>query len=183
MSPFKPAGKQARWRSLYERLCRVTVGDVLTYEEMAELLQLNPVGDRHVMQMAMRRAARELEQVNKHAVAALPNIGYRVVEPAGHVILAKHHQGKAGRSLERSHSKVINVDLNATSPELRHIIEIGAAAIAAQMDFNRRMDLRQSNLEQAVQAVASKTNRTDEELAELRERLARLEQRRASEST
>lgn len=182
MSPFGPAGDRARWRTLYERLQKVNVGDVLTYEAMGALLQLDPVADRHAMQMAMRRAARELEEVDKHAVDSVLNVGYRVVETADHVMLAKRHQRKAGKSLVRSHSKVVNVDLRDTSPELRHVIEVGAAAIAAQLNFNRRMDLRQSNLERAVQAVANKTDRTDEELAELRERLARLEQRRTSGS-
>lgn len=178
MSPFVSAGDQARWRTLYQRLRKLLVGDVLTYDEMGALLQLDPMTDRHTMQMAMRRAARELEEVDKHAVDSVLNVGYRIVEAADHVMLAKRHQRKAGKSLVRSHSKVVNVDLNNTSPELRHVIEVGAAAIAAQLDFNRRMDLRQSNLERAVQAVASKTDRTDEELAALRERLARLEQQR-----
>jgi hypothetical protein len=182
MSPFEPAGQQARWRTLYQRLRKVNVGDVLTYEEMGALLQLDPVVDRHTLQMAMRRAAQELEKVDKHAVDSVVNTGYRVVEAADHVMLAKRHQRKAGKSLVRSHSKVVNVDLNNASPELRHVLEVGAAVLSAQMDFNRRMDLRQSNLERVVQAVATKTDHTDEALAELRDRLVRLEQRKTSGS-
>jgi hypothetical protein len=182
MSPFTPIGPTARWRTLYGLLRALEVGDVLTYETMAVALDLDPAKDRAITQLAMRRAARELEEQDKHAVEPITNVGYRIVEPETHVVLAKRHQRKAGRSLERGHSKVVNVNLNDVSPELRHIIEVGALAMAAQMDFNRRMDLRQSNLEQAVQAVHTKTERTDEELSDLRERLARLEQRRTSGS-
>jgi hypothetical protein len=158
------------------------VDEVLTYEAMGALLNLDSVTDRHPIQMAMRRAARELEQINKHAVDSVPTVGYRIVAASEHVGLAKRHQGKAGRSLVRSYSKVINVDLNGASPELRRVIDVCATVLAAQMDFNRRMDLRQSNLERAVESVVTKTDRTEEELAELRERLARLEQRRTSGS-
>lgn len=182
MSPFEPTGRQARWRTLYEQLNKLDVGAVLTYEEMGKLLDLDPVSDRHALQMAMRRAAHELEQLDKHAVDAVPTVGYRVVTASEHVGLAKRHQGKADRSLVRSYSKVVNVDLNGASPELRRVVDVCAAVLAAQMDFNRRMDLRQSNLERALETVATKTDRTEEELTELRERLARLEQRRTSGS-
>ena len=47
------------------------------------------------------------------------------------------------------------------------------------MDFNKRLDVRQTKLEQTVRDIADSQRtdrkRTDEEVAELRERLARLE--------
>ena len=44
-----------------------------------------------------------------------------------------------------------------------------------QMEFNRRTDVRQKKLEDALDAVREKSTRTDEEVAELRARLDRLE--------
>lgn len=187
MSPFQPAGGRARWRVIYDLLKVRKVGDVLDYDEMALALELDPLKDRTVIQLAMRRAAKELETVNKHAVDAVPNEGYCIVQPSEHVNLARRHQTKARRSLVRGHSKVVNVDFNAMDPEARKAFEIIAGAFAAQLDFNRRMDIRQSHLERAVKAVTEQTEeqsqRTDGEIEALKARLRRLEEKRTSEST
>lgn len=181
MTAFEPVGEQARWRTLYYLIRDVAVGDLLSYEEMATALDLDPLKDRNIIQLAMRRAGRELETTNKRAVDAVPNQGYRVVEPEEHALLARRHQRKSNRSLVRGHSKVVNVDFNQMDPEARKAIELMASAFASQMDFNRRMDVRQANLEKAVEAVTRQTeaqaNRTDEELAALHDRLRRVEER------
>jgi hypothetical protein len=160
---------------LYDLLRVRQVGDLVDYPTMAEALELDPVKDRTAIQLAMRRAAQELETEDKHAVDAVSGVGYRIVEPTAHLDLARRHQRKAGRSLARGHSKAVNVDFNAVDPETRRAFEVVASAFAAQMDFNRRMDVRQRNLERAVEAVTQRSERTNEELATLRARLARLE--------
>lgn len=181
MSPFKPVGDRARWRVIYDLLRKLNVGDILSYDEMGDALDVDPGKDRLTIQLAMRRAARELEVADKHAVDAVTNEGYRIVEPTEQAALAHRHQKKARRSLARGQSKVVNVDFNLIGPETRKAFEIMAGAFAAQIDFNRRMDIRQRHLEKAVEAVTVRTEenaqRTDEELAELRARLRRLEEK------
>lgn len=181
MAAFEPVGEQARWRILYSLIKDVAVGGVLTYEEMATALDLDPLKDRTPIQLAMRRAARELETVDKRAVDAVTNQGYRVVQPEGHLVLAKRHQKKANQSLRRSYSKVINIDQNGIDPGLRRVAEVTATALSAQMDFIRRVDVRQTNLEKAVEAVTQQTEkraqRTSEEIAALHDRLRRLEEK------
>ncbi len=175
MSPFEPAGETARWRILYDLLSGRTVGDVLNYEVMAEALDLDPIEDRHTIQLAMRRASKELELENKHAVEAVQNVGYRIVEPEEHLRLARGQQRRSSRALARGHSKVVNVDLSNVDPEVRNAFQVVASAFAMQMEFNRRTDVRQKKLEDALDAVREKSTRTDEEVAELRARLDRLE--------
>ena len=175
MSPFEPAGETARWRILYDLLSGRTVGDVLNYEVMAEALDLDPIEDRHTIQLAMRRASKELELENKHAVEAVQNVGYRIVEPEEHLRLARGQQRRSSRALARGHSKVVNVDLSNVDPEVRNAFQVVASAFAMQMEFNRRTDVRQKKLEDALDAVREKSTRTNEEVAELRARLDRLE--------
>jgi hypothetical protein len=180
MSPFVPSGRQARWKTIYDLLTTKQVGELLSYVEMAEVLRLNPVKERSVIQLAMRRAAREFEVVNKHAVSVVVNEGYRIVEYQEHLKLAQQHQRKSGKALARGQSKVVNVDFQQIDTETRKAFEIFAAAFAAQADFMRRMDVRQANLEQAVLAVTQRTEeqlqRTDGEINQLQERLRKLEQ-------
>lgn len=176
MSPFEPAGDIARWRTLYELLQKLTVGDVLTYEAMAEALELDAEDDRHTIQVAMRRASKELEEENKHATEAVKNVGYRIVEPEEHLTLARRQQRKSSKALVRGNSKVVNVDLSDVDPEVRKAFQVMASAFAMQMEFNRRTDVRQKKLEESLDAVKQQSSRTDEEVAELRARLERLEQ-------
>ncbi len=180
MSPFEPSADKARWRVLYEHLSRRKPGDLFTYEEMGEALGLDPVADRHTMQLAMRRAAKEFLYVDKHAVDSVTNVGYRVVLPPEHMQLARRQQRRSSKALKLGHSQVTNVDFNQMGPEERKAFELVARAIGMQMDFNRRMDVRQKRMEDAVGAVVARHDRSEEEIAELRARLERLEARRES---
>lgn len=174
-APFEPAGEIARWRSVYDMLKPLAVDDVLTYEDVADVLGLDAEKDRSLMQSTIRRAARTYETVDKHALVAVPNVGYRVVRADEHVVLARGQQRRASRSLQRGHSKVVNVDLRGLSPEVRQLTEATARAFSLQMDFNRRFDVRQQRLESVVSEVSERTERSEAEIGELKARLARLE--------
>lgn len=175
MNLFEPIGDRARWRVLYEMLVKHDVGDVVSYPEMGAVLNLDPDADRHVIQMALRRAASEFLEVDKRAVDVIPNIGYRVVAAEEHMGLARRQQRRSNRALARGRSQVVNVNLNEVEPEARKAFEVMAQAFSMQMDFNRRMDVRQARLERAVHSMTTRHERTDDEVAELRHRLELLE--------
>lgn len=179
MSPFEPAGEQARWRTIYALLRDTEVDSVLTYEEMATALGLDPVANRHLIQVSMRRAAKELEVVNNHAVTPVVNVGYRVVRAEEHLDLARRHQRKSSRALAVSRSKVTHVDWAALDPTTRTAFEVVAQALTAQISFNRRLDIRQQQLSEALAEVQREheetRKRTSDELATIQERLAKLE--------
>jgi hypothetical protein len=177
-APFQPIGVIARWRTIYSLLVARQVDDVLDYGTMAAALDLNVAEDRYIMQASMRRAAKEFEQVDKHAVVAIPGVGYRIVEPEEHLVLAKAQQRRSSRALVRGYSKVTNVDMSDLTPANRMLFQAVAQAFAMQQDFNRRTDIRQAKLEEALDGIREKTVRTDDEIAELRARLNRLEEER-----
>ena len=182
MSPFQPAGDKPRWRVVYELLVKVETGGTLSYQEMGSALGLDPDTDRHAIQMAVRRAAREHEVTDNRALDAVPNVGYRIVSAPEHIDLASRHQRKAGRSIARGRSKVEHVDLSGVDPQTRKAFEVMAVAFRMQADFNRRLDVRQKRLEQQVAAATSAQSHTSEELADLRERLERLEAERGGDA-
>ncbi len=175
MSPFQPAGERARWHAVYDLLCKTETGDVLTYEVIGEALGLDAESDRHAIQMAVRRAAKEHEIVNKRAIEAAPNQGYRVVEAPEHLRLARGQHKRASKALARGQSKVVHVDLSGLEPETRRAFEVVARAFAMQVEFNKRFDVRQSKLEGAITSMTERTERTEQEIADLKARLARLE--------
>lgn len=172
---FEPIGDRARWRVIYDMLRELDVGDVLTYEAAGEALDLEPTKDRHAIQMAVRRAAKEHEREDRRALDAVPNFGYRIVETEQHLALARRHQRKSDRSLDRAKSKVVNVDLTGVDTEVRRAFEVTATALSMLADYSRRLDVRQRNLEEAVRATQERQDRSGEQIAELHARLDRLE--------
>lgn len=178
MTAFRPLGTQARWRTIYhDVLTPANVGDLLTYERLAEALDLHPLRDRATIRSALRRAAREYLDEKGRALAPMTGVGYRVVEPVGHMMLARHQQGKAGRALARGHGLTTKVDLSGVDREVRHAFEVMAEAFTLQMDFNRRFDTRQAHLEDAIRATEIRQDRTAEEVEVLQERLRQVEER------
>lgn len=175
MPPFEPVGELPRWRVLYDLLVLVPTDGILTYDRMAEALGLDAATDRHAIQMAMRRAARELLEQDRRAVDVVPNRGYRVVKAPEQMTLAKRQQRRSSRALKRGHDQVTHVDLSQLDPDTRGAFEVVARAFAAQMDINRRLDIGQRRLREAVESVTERQDRSDEEIARLRERLERLE--------
>lgn len=175
MPNFVPLGIEARWRTVYEILQTAATDTIVSYEMLGGALGLDPDEDRHAIQMAMRRAAKEHEEVDKRAIDSVPNVGYRIVQPPEHIMLARRQQRRSTRALARGYSKAVNVDLDKLDPETHRVIEVIARGFAVQMDFNRRTDVRQSRLEEALASVSKRIDRTEEQNAELRARLERLE--------
>jgi hypothetical protein len=173
---FEPLADRARWRIIYDDLLvTASTGQLLTYEVLATALGIDPEADRHVIQAAIRRAAKEYLEADKRALDVVPNKGYRVVEAPEHLRLARRHQQRASRQLVAGHSKTVNVDLTGLDPETRHAFEVVGRALALQMDFNRRLGGRQEELEDTMSQVLASQERSAGEIAVLRNRLERLE--------
>lgn len=175
MKPFEPIGDVARWQLIYDAISTRPVGAILSYNELGELLNLHPTNNRPLIQAAMRRAAKHSEKHDKRALDAIPNKGYRIVEAAEHLRLAKVQQHKASNALVRGNSKIVNADLSGLSPELQKTFEVIGHAFRLQMDMLRRTDVRQRRLEEAVNDITHRSDRSESEISELRQRLERLE--------
>lgn len=176
---FAPVGDRARWRILYDILKALNVGDVFTYERMAGVLDLHPQTDRHTLQMSIQRAGKELEVEDKRAIEAVRGVGYRVVEPEHHLVLARQHSRRAGRSLQRGLSKVVNVDLNGVDPNIRGAFDLLARGFHQQAHFNRAMLKETTDIKSMV---VEDRMRSAEDNEALRARVARMEQALGIES-
>jgi hypothetical protein len=175
MSPFTPQGDQARWRYIYDLLVKAKTGEIVTYEAMGDALSLDPDADRHKIQMAMRRAAREHLKIDLRSVEPVANAGYRVTETERKLELARKHQAKAVRSVRRGRAHVDYADLASVDEATRNLFEAMAWKFAQQDEVIHRLDVRQKRHERQLQATVSAQEETAQQLADLRERLARLE--------
>lgn len=175
--PFRPKGDRARWRVLYEHLRLLEQEEIFTYAYMGGALDLDPVTERMAIRAAFYRAAKELEEVDKRAVAPVPGHGYRVVAVEEQLTLARKQQKRSSKALMRGHSKVINADFNGVDPDTRRKFETVASIFAAQMDFNRRTEQQLSSLREVVESTGRTTERTAEQQRDILARMERLERK------
>lgn len=175
MSPFTPVGTRARWKVIYDLLTRAEVGDVITYDEMAGALDLDPDDDRHTIQMAMRRAALEHLRNEFRSVEVVRGEGYRIAETVQKLEIASRHQVRAIRQVRRGREHVVNVDLNGVDDATRSLFEAMAWKFAQQDETIHRLDVRQRRHERQLAAAQADHQQTQDQLTALGERLARLE--------
>ena len=175
MSPFIPQGDRARWRILYDLLVKAGTGDIITYQEIAEALGLDPGTDRHKIQMDMRRAAKEHLRKDLRSVISVPNKGYRIAETSQKLELARQYQTRAVRSVKRGRDQIEYTNLNELDDTTRALFEVMALKFGQQDEMLSRLDVRQKRHERQLQAVVGTQEETAQQLAELQERLAKLE--------
>ena len=177
MKKFEPAGEESRWKIIYPLLEQADDDAVVTYDELGAALELDPESDRQIIQASVHQAAKRLLPNTSKAIENVSNKGYRIVRPVEHYDLAQKAQRKAKRRLKHSHELVINTDFNGMALTDRRRIELGAQLIAAQIDFNRRTDLRLKDTEKAVRNLGKRQDLSEGETAKLREESARQEER------
>lgn len=181
-APFEPLGERARWKVLYEALRVLKPGDEISYDRMGEMLGLDPDDDRTAIRVALHRAAQEFEREDRRALDAVRGRGYRVVEPMEHLRLARQHSSKATRATRRAESKVTNVDLSGESVNVQRGFEAVAFVLREQGQINRRVDRALRRHADALNVVATKVDRTGEEVSAMDQRMKDFEARlRAAE--
>jgi hypothetical protein len=166
--PFEPHGEEARWKTIYKRLLLLDVGDTITYDELSALVGFDIREDRSPYQ----RAAKELLEVDHKALTNVRGIGYRVIEAAAHREVARLKTKEADRRLQGAHSLVVHVDRNALTTEQARRFDEMASNLSAVQAMTKRLARRQDKLEADLKAVRRESK---ENVAELNERLARLE--------
>lgn len=175
MSPFTPLGDRARWQIVYDLLVNTTTGSIVTYQDMGNALGLDPVTERHKIQMAMRRAAKEHLENDLRSVAPVPNEGYRVVETSRKLELARQQQSRAVRAVKRGRDHVSYADLSGVDEPTREVFKAMAWKFMQQDELIHRLDVRQKRHERQLHAAVTAQEQTSQQLTDLQERLAKLE--------
>jgi hypothetical protein len=173
--PFRPIGDRARWKSVYELMRKTGTGGVITYAMMGAALNLDPDADRAKIQMAARRAATELLNVDLRSTEAIRNRGYQVVETSRKLEIARKYQGRAARAVRKGQAHVTHADLANLDPDTRAVFEAMAWKFEQQDEALRRLDVRARRHERQLAAAQSAQQQTSVQMTELAARLAALE--------
>lgn len=157
-----------------EVLAAAEYGEVVPYDAISEVAD---GVDRRGVQSLVGRVKRRLEREHSKAVEAVANEGYRVVNPSEHLRLARGHQSKSRKSLARAQSTVLHVDASKLTDGEKVAVTVAATALAAQLTYMRQNDIRVGRLEKAAEVIGTAQERSAEEIAALRDRLDKLENR------
>ncbi|MGL5909416.1 MAG: hypothetical protein ACRCZP_05400 [Phycicoccus sp.] len=175
--PFEPVGDRARWRVLVDLFKATARGTMVDYVELGDALGLHPDNDRDAIRAAVQAASKHLSAEHNRSLQAVRGFGYRVVLPEEHIDLARGQQRRSRKALARAQVHVTHVDLSALDEVQRSMVMAAASALAWQQQQIKRLDLRQSDLEQVVASVVE-TKASVEQVAELEQRIADLEAER-----
>lgn len=175
MGLFEVKGERSRRDILTSFVRDHQPGDVLTYEVLGDVLG---AGSRGEVQSAVNGAKLAIERDTNRALVAVKNTGYRIVSAREHLPLALVHQRKSMRQVRRAKSKVDHVLLADLSQDERTAVIAAGVAFAAQERFLRTADARyakREELEDFMNESSRKSDRTEEELRLMKDRIARLE--------
>lgn len=165
-----------RARTVYDQLMTgVGVGELISYQAVADALELDPVTDRTLIQQAARQAGKWLLEEQQRAIDVVPGVGYRVVEASEHLTLARRHQRKSQRSLRRGRANLDHVRRDELDDFQLRMVDTAVVQTQLQLEMYSRFRRDQKRLEKGLAVQADRSERTEEQVRALHERIARLE--------
>lgn len=121
-------GAQSQREIVVDLLVAADYGELVTYDTIGAALGLpfarsNP-DDRRTVGRVVQRALAELENDHRKTAVVVPKEGYRIADPAEHVLVGQRRQAKANRTLRRARRVVKAADHNRlTDAERRENLE------------------------------------------------------------
>lgn len=155
---FAPLDGRAQWRVIYDRLEYMNIGDVVTYEELIELL---PNASPASVRLAFFRAAKGILHNHKRAFECIRTVGYQMVHPNEQERLARKREARSKRQVRGARDLVTKVDYNLVAPDVRRRM--------ADLEHHYR------SLDSMMRGIAQRQARMEERQASLEQRSAATE--------
>lgn len=165
---FETKGDRAQWRTVYDHLVTMNIGDAVTDEEIVALI---PDAAEGSVRGAFYRAMTEMENERKRSFARVRGIGYRMVQAVEHGDLARQQHRSAKRRLKVAHRKAHSADRSLLTQEERQRIDAMEINLSRQRDMVSRLSGRVEKLDASLKD-ARREQKTD--AAVLSDRVDRL---------
>lgn len=151
MSPFEPKGSRALRVIVTELAAKATYGDVLTYTELAQALDVedDDAGRAQVRQTVS--AARPL-LLSDHGrlLVAVRGKGYRVALPGEAAGVAQDHRRRADRQIGKALAVIDKADMSAATDEERQRFQAVGVVIRNLHSRMTSAEQRLADLEDAI---------------------------------
>lgn len=114
--PFQPLGEKPEWRLVYDILLQqAQPGDVISYAQLDRVLGRPFIANRS----PLYRARKELGEAQHRWLDPVLGVGYRVIEAAEHVMVARRHKRKSQRQMGTALEVVGATDVTRLTDEQR----------------------------------------------------------------
>jgi hypothetical protein len=163
LMPFAPKGEVAQWRILYRVFQSAPVGETVTYERLAQELDVDAGTERHRIQAAARKAGQELLRKDDRAVEVVPEEGYRVVPAGRQIALAGGQIERATHSLDKGRELTTHVRMDELSAQERQIVQTMALGFAQVAEWARQIGRRVEDHEGRLSDIEAELQRIREE--------------------
>lgn len=171
---FESMSDKSRRQTVVDLFETVQPGEVVPYNVLEDVLGL----DRPTTQSVVNQAKTGIQRTHQKSLVAVRNVGYQVIQPGSHLRLAQHHQKKGRKQTRRALMAVENTDYDQLDETQRLRFDVAVSVIKTLVQWEKRADLRfasREKLDEFVSQQDSRNQRTDSEVSELRNRLARVE--------
>lgn len=161
--PFEPKGEIAQWRVVYRVFESTAVESVVTYAELAEVLDLDANTDRHRIQAAARRAGKHLLTTQDRAVETVPEVGYKVVVAARQIAMAGNQIERASHALDHGHALTTHIKMDELTEAERAIVQTMAVGFSQVINYAKQIGRRVEDHEGRLADVEAELKRLREE--------------------
>lgn len=173
LAPFQPRGTRPEWRVIFEDvLAGCDFGDLITFDQLDEALGRDFRSSRG----PLYRAAEELLATRNRTLASVPGKGYRVAQPNEHADLAQKDHLFGRRRISRALRKATHVDKAKLTADERAAVERLELGYRRHEAMLRRLSDKVARQEAAITAHSAELDHTVDQLGEIREQVARLQQ-------
>lgn len=169
MSPFKPKGETAQWRIVYDVLQGAAEGETVTYDQLAESLDMHPRQDRHRIQAAARKAAAHLLETDNRAVEVHAETGYVMVPANRQIAMAGKQIERATHHIDKGKDLTTHIQVDELSDRERGIVQAMLLGFSQVGEYVRQIGGRVDAHEDQLFSHADRLAGIERELARLRE--------------
>jgi hypothetical protein len=174
------------WRVIYDEIDhrimsgKLSVNDIISHDDLHALLLTDD--ERKAYFPAVMRAGKELEKEHHRALKSERKLGYRLVGGLGHLDKAVAYRERGRRSINRAVTVAGSIDYGLISAADRPLVDRQTRAIGALLFLAKQHDEKltahaeqMKELNKQVLTSASRQTATEEDIAELKRRLAAIE--------
>lgn len=157
---FATKGDRAQWATVYDHIRHMSIGQQITYAELAAVLPEAPEGSRRG---AFLRAVQECENHDKRTFRNIRGIGYRMAEANEHADLARIHHRRGNRQIKKAKRKASSADRSRLTREERARIDAIELNLSRQIEMTRRLEARVERIDADLKTARreQKTNAAD----------------------
>lgn len=154
-SYFLPKGDVSEWQILYARLSMMQPGELLSYDQLDELLGRDFRSNR----APIYRATQELQKLNRRTVIAVAGKGYRIASASEHAYLAQRHYRSSRRQIRMAVEKSSSAERSELSQEERARMDALELTLRTYASALKRIDTRNRDRESLMEDLQKKGER------------------------